>query len=554
MNPWIRQLAPQYPLMVDNNNNNTSNNPGANNSGGVLVNENNGFKRDQRTLLHPLSSTPRNSESLPANSNTVANGYGYQLFQPYVLQPSPHYQAYQNAPANYNMLAQQQQQQHHQQQAQQGQRPQAQQTPQQGPYHYQYNVLRLSQPTVGSPTPSINSLTGSANSANGSNGIGNQNGSGVTSNSTLSFGIGQPSDGLGSNNSSNSSLSSSSSTSNNNSTGSKSVATTTNNGTTKKTHSPLIYDLRTVVTPHSLISINDQKPGNGSNNGRGSFVAGTPRLARNDSTSEAPPPQQVNGAMNPKHYAGTNFNNGMGNNNNGQRMLNPAPFQQQLYSIPMNGPYQYQQQRHHSYSGAVINNPTPGYSLSNSALATSSKFPFGDDANGNGTDNILKKGTGANDITGIVNNGTIPSEQDTSNNKLTITTLTNSDNSSPSNFIHKCHLCEKSFKRRSWLKRHLLSHSAERHYLCPWCLSRHKRKDNLLQHMKLKHSNYLLDELKNANVSFNWGTYDGQNSTDSMPKTLSGYPDSSIKKLLYRGILNKDDVKRVLNKIIERSN
>ncbi|CCF55624.1 hypothetical protein KAFR_0A01860 [Kazachstania africana CBS 2517] len=111
--------------------------------------------------------------------------------------------------------------------------------------------------------------------------------------------------------------------------------------------------------------------------------------------------------------------------------------------------------------------------------------------------------------------------------------------------IHSCHLCEKSFRRKSWLKRHLLSHSTERQFLCPWCLSRHKRKDNLLQHMKLKHSNYLVIELKKNNAVFscvNGGNREKLNDTDD------------IRNLISLGVINKDDVKKVINKLIDNHN
>lgn len=114
-------------------------------------------------------------------------------------------------------------------------------------------------------------------------------------------------------------------------------------------------------------------------------------------------------------------------------------------------------------------------------------------------------------------------------------------------FIHKCHLCEKSFMRKSWLKRHLLAHSTERHFLCPWCLSRHKRKDNLLQHIKLKHSKYLIEELKKTNCTFNW-------KTNSEEEKLILTKNDSVKTLLCQGVLNKEDVKKVINKLIEKGN
>lgn len=102
---------------------------------------------------------------------------------------------------------------------------------------------------------------------------------------------------------------------------------------------------------------------------------------------------------------------------------------------------------------------------------------------------------------------------------------------------HHCPMCDKSFKRKSWLRRHLLSHSPERHFGCPWCLSKHKRKDNLLQHMKLKHTEFVLEKLRNHNVGI-----DGEVRNDN------------IRTLLYEGRLNKEDVKKVLNGLIDSYN
>ncbi|CCD26314.1 Mot3p NDAI_0H01400 [Naumovozyma dairenensis CBS 421] len=141
---------------------------------------------------------------------------------------------------------------------------------------------------------------------------------------------------------------------------------------------------------------------------------------------------------------------------------------------------------------------------------------------------------------------------------------------------YRCRICEKKFKRRSWLKRHLLSHSSERHYLCPWCLSRHKRRDNLLQHMKLKHPNNLINELKlrnfissqtaAASVAFVTSAAPSIMSiNDGMNNTVAGTVDNAvstpgyetgitIKDLISEGLINKEDVKRLLNILIDEYN
>lgn len=116
-------------------------------------------------------------------------------------------------------------------------------------------------------------------------------------------------------------------------------------------------------------------------------------------------------------------------------------------------------------------------------------------------------------------------------------------------FPHRCHLCPKLFKRKSWLKRHLLSHSQQRHFLCPWCNSRHKRRDNLLQHMKLKHVPNLLQEINSRNMRFNWPIL------ERLSKQIDGtieYPDT--KTLIHEGLLNKDELKNILNTVIDKHN
>ena len=115
---------------------------------------------------------------------------------------------------------------------------------------------------------------------------------------------------------------------------------------------------------------------------------------------------------------------------------------------------------------------------------------------------------------------------------------------------HKCNLCEKSFIRKSWLERHLLSHSIRRNFLCPWCLSKHKRKDNLLQHIKLKHNNSLLEELQQRGINFNWDALLEKRRLLGPQYVMRDA--NSVKELLDDGILNKVDVKRVLDQIVAR--
>lgn len=147
--------------------------------------------------------------------------------------------------------------------------------------------------------------------------------------------------------------------------------------------------------------------------------------------------------------------------------------------------------------------------------------------------------------------------------------LIHNRNGGDSDNIHKCHLCEKSFKRKSWLKRHLLSHSSVKPYNCPWCQSRHKRKDNLFQHMKLKHVHQVLQELvgmdddgqrgadeRGAHAGANG---DGDNNGGSGVGGNNALVDrdpagTSIKSLIDQGTLNKEDVKTVLNAVIVRVN
>lgn len=95
--------------------------------------------------------------------------------------------------------------------------------------------------------------------------------------------------------------------------------------------------------------------------------------------------------------------------------------------------------------------------------------------------------------------------------------------------------------------------------------------------MKLKHTNYLLDELKKNNIIFNYNNSsstnsnnDNHNNNNSASGSGGGGPattvaaapenedgnsyDANIKTLINDGVLNKDDVKRVLNNLIVSHN
>lgn len=73
-------------------------------------------------------------------------------------------------------------------------------------------------------------------------------------------------------------------------------------------------------------------------------------------------------------------------------------------------------------------------------------------------------------------------------------------------YDYQCEKCNKAFKRKSGLKRHLLSLSVARlfFFFCHWCLSKPKRRDNLLQHFKSKHPKYLYEGLKSSLAPFKW--------------------------------------------------
>lgn len=54
-----------------------------------------------------------------------------------------------------------------------------------------------------------------------------------------------------------------------------------------------------------------------------------------------------------------------------------------------------------------------------------------------------------------------------------------------------CPKCGKGFKHAGDMKRHLLTHTGEKPYVCPHCLFRCSRSDSLLRHMHIKHRNIL---------------------------------------------------------------
>lgn len=123
--------------------------------------------------------------------------------------------------------------------------------------------------------------------------------------------------------------------------------------------------------------------------------------------------------------------------------------------------------------------------------------------------------------------------------------------------VYQCHLCEKQFRRKSWLKRHLLSHSNVKKFHCPWCSSTHKRKDNLLQHLKLKHTQYLLHEFTLYGILMN--VNNGSGNTANLVTTNTGdkvwlinnEPSITIRDMLESNILPKDQAKRCLNYIVD---
>lgn len=70
--------------------------------------------------------------------------------------------------------------------------------------------------------------------------------------------------------------------------------------------------------------------------------------------------------------------------------------------------------------------------------------------------------------------------------------------------------------------------------------------------MKQKHPKLVYQELKSANVLFKWHNNKNINFANIPEDKRIDYVDS-IKNLIQQGIISKEDVKRVLNKIIKRN-
>lgn len=95
-----------------------------------------------------------------------------------------------------------------------------------------------------------------------------------------------------------------------------------------------------------------------------------------------------------------------------------------------------------------------------------------------------------------------------------------------------CTLCTKQFRRAAWLKRHIVTHTTERPFKCVWCTSKHKRRDNLFKHMRLKHMDLLMSSIKSFYPLVEFGSND------------------KLQDLIKSGKLHKEDVKNVLLTLI----
>lgn len=99
--------------------------------------------------------------------------------------------------------------------------------------------------------------------------------------------------------------------------------------------------------------------------------------------------------------------------------------------------------------------------------------------------------------------------------------------------VYKCNDCHKSFQRAAWLRRHVLTHTNYRQFRCIWCSSKHKRRDNLFKHIKIKHMEQLMDSIQNFYPLANFETRD-------------------LNKLVQSGQLHREDIKKVILSIIEK--
>ncbi|SSD61089.1 uncharacterized protein SCODWIG_02850 [Saccharomycodes ludwigii] len=128
-----------------------------------------------------------------------------------------------------------------------------------------------------------------------------------------------------------------------------------------------------------------------------------------------------------------------------------------------------------------------------------------------------------------------------------------------------CKVCDKCFVRYSWLKRHELSHASDKKFHCVYCNSKHKRKDNLLQHLRIKHPGELLSEIENQMIlekcssveilnfkaaSKNLLAIASSNTKIDTNPSLVNNKENVIRILVANGLLKKDFLRKVSNALI----